>query len=407
MTQDISFDAFLMPTHLNFRWNYDALVPALLYFDSVTFVNDDVGVRDKLVDPATLTGCDPDSVVEGFVVQQHRYYWPMRELIQEGVISLRPMQSTMMPMTLHHPVTGELQIGWKDRFQEMLDREDPRARKFLYVANRYHRFIVPPSPNSKDEPIGDAPSIDISNALEVALWTRDAIRRRSTGQRRVAIHPEGQVAMDLAIEIFEDINKEMRPTDPDTADWIRQDQERDPGKLDNYPDAVALGLAQQIMAPAMPTFCVDQDPSRLAEILKIRDKRKDELGAFREMMQQSEARLLATAPEFRREAMRDFVLSKLAEFKTVSTALSRPGYATRLRLSKYGGLIGTMISSALSAMIPGAGATTFLAQGALGAAKGAMSQGVKSTVSAALPSEEVPWVSYLFYAKNAVAKGTS
>ena len=215
-----------MPTHLNFRWNYDALVPALLYFDSVTFVNDDVGVRDKLVDPATLTGCDPDSFVEGFAVQQHRYYWPMRELIQEGVISLRPMETTMMPMTLRHPFTGELQIGWKDRFQEMLDREDPRARKFLYVANRYHRFIVPPSPNSKDEPIGDAPSIDISNALEVALWTRDAIRRRSTGQRRVAIHPEGQVAMDLAIEIFEDINKEMRPTDPDTADWIRQDQGR-------------------------------------------------------------------------------------------------------------------------------------------------------------------------------------
>lgn len=157
------FRAFLMPYSVPRRWNYDELIPALLYFDNVTFVMDDVGpvhlftvglenasgldqqtipddlrqefsahgvslsqkangtvidagslwkIRDGnsryqvekflqeclnvygspeigLVDPRQLEGMDGNDFVEGLSVEQHRYYWPMRDLIREEVSTLR------------------------------------------------------------------------------------------------------------------------------------------------------------------------------------------------------------------------------------------------------------------------------------------------------------------------------
>jgi hypothetical protein len=39
-----------------------------------------------LVNPRQLEGMDGNNFVEGLSVDQHRYYWPMRDLIGEEVI---------------------------------------------------------------------------------------------------------------------------------------------------------------------------------------------------------------------------------------------------------------------------------------------------------------------------------
>jgi hypothetical protein len=94
-------NAFLMPFSFLRRWSYNELIPALLYFDRVTFLMDDIEpqyISDTYQQPGTpsvqlrspqeLADRNANEFVDGLTVEQHQYYWPMRDLMKEGIIAI-------------------------------------------------------------------------------------------------------------------------------------------------------------------------------------------------------------------------------------------------------------------------------------------------------------------------------
>ncbi|RYH07775.1 hypothetical protein [Tropicimonas sp. IMCC6043] len=398
MAQKNEFQAMIMPTDFRRRWSYDALIPSLLYFDSVSFLNDDVRSAADLVDPTTMTGCGPKDVVEGLLVEQHRYYWPFREILSEGVISLCPIEIQFHIFSPPPPPPGikvpvKSPRGWRSIIDERLTQGDEVAKSFVAIGARYFDLV-----GEKDQSMED-----IDKALWVAAWTKDALRYRARGQKRVAIHPDGQTAMELSIALFNDVEELVSKRTEARLDW--QNVPPDRGKKDGFGDLVGLGLITKVLEKILPTFSIDGDPSRLSEILEVRHQRADELRVFRQFVMEAEEKFAVADVQEREDAAREFILESNQLFEDLEKALSDPNRKLKLRASKFGGVliagISGAVGGAIAALNPAAG--TVLGEAVAGATEGTISH-MLDKASDSLETREVhPGLSYLFYAKEAMA----
>ena len=76
----------LLPFSYFRSWSYNELIPSLLYLDKVAIPSCGLHSVDVLTDPKGLAGI-PDSEDVGFLTAgEHRFFWPLRDLIQAGVL---------------------------------------------------------------------------------------------------------------------------------------------------------------------------------------------------------------------------------------------------------------------------------------------------------------------------------
>jgi hypothetical protein len=186
-----------MPSSFLRRWSYDEMVPSLLYFDSITFLMDDIEPRfisaqpiselhDRPValhSPAELKGVPDEQFVDGLTAEQHRYYWPMRDLMRDGVIVITSMDLSMVPPEELAPL-----------HEAFRDHQHPKHRvavDFRSSAVAYFDLMAPtPSGATEDE-----------KARDVYRWFRDALLR-SAGWRPALLHPTSFIAFKAALELF-------------------------------------------------------------------------------------------------------------------------------------------------------------------------------------------------------------
>jgi hypothetical protein len=349
MAGDEEFRAFLMPSSFLRRWSYDELIPALLYFDRVTFLMDDIEESSLapggLRGPIELRDRSGDELVGGLLVEQHRYYWPMRELMREGVIAISSMD-----------MGG---IGRVDedrrRLQELLDGGHDLAVEYVAAASRYH---------DRMRTVEDRSS-DVERAVEVRYWIEDALRflqwpgRR--GWEQVTLDPDGYVALLAALRLFPGLRR------LDAAGRVDAQRRVRPAPAESY---VPMTVVATLLRDGLPTFATDGDPEALAEILEVRRKRSAELRAFREAMLEAAGRVTAADTELWRvpaEARR-YVESLRPAFAETRRALSDGWRLPKLVLRKAGAVVaaGVAIGAAAYAESALAGSAAALAAGALG-----------------------------------------
>jgi hypothetical protein len=349
MAGDEEFRAFLMPSSFLRRWSYDELIPALLYFDRVTFLMDDIEESSLapggLRGPIELRDRPGNELVGGLLVEQHRYYWPMRELMREGVIAISSMD-----------MGG---IGRVDedrrRLQELLDGGHDLAVEYVAAASRYH---------DRMRTVEDRSS-DVERAVEVRYWIEDALRflqwpgRR--GWEQVTLDPDGYVALLAALRLFPGLRRLDAAGRVDAQGRVR------PAPAESY---VPMTVVATLLRDGLPTFATDGDPEALAEILEVRRKRSAELRAFREAMLEAAGRVTAADTELWRvpaEARR-YVESLRPAFAETRRALSDGWRLPKLVLRKAGAVVaaGVAIGAAAYAESALAGSAAALAAGALG-----------------------------------------
>jgi hypothetical protein len=349
MAGDEEFRAFLMPSSFLRRWSYDELIPALLYFDRVTFLMDDIEESSLapggLRGPIELRDRPGNELVGGLLVEQHRYYWPMRELMREGVIAISSMD-----------MGG---IGRVDedrrRLQELLDGGHDLAVEYVAAASRYH---------DRMRTVEDRSS-DVERAVEVRYWIEDALRflqwpgRR--GWEQVTLDPDGYVALLAALRLFPGLRR------LDAAGRVDAQRRVRPAPAESY---VPMTVVATLLRDGLPTFATDGDPEALAEILEVRRKRSAELRAFREAMLEAAGRVTAADTELWRvpaEARR-YVESLRPAFAETRRALSDGWRLPKLVLRKAGAVVaaGVAIGAAAYAESALAGSAAALAAGALG-----------------------------------------
>ena len=170
-----------MPFSFLRRWSYNELIPALLYFDRVTFLMDDIEpqyISDKYQQPDTppvrlrspeeLAGINDNEVVDGLTVEQHQYYWPMRDLMKEEVIVIS--SAGLGPMIGPKP---------SQKLQTLLDQKDKMAIEYEIYANLFYDSYRP----TEQRNLGR-----FDKAIEVYSWINHALQGRR-GWQRVTLHP--------------------------------------------------------------------------------------------------------------------------------------------------------------------------------------------------------------------------
>jgi hypothetical protein len=175
-----------------------------------------------LVDPRGLEGMDGNNFVEGLSVDQHRYYWPMRDLIGEEVIFVTGMDmprphflvnseiiEALLQDERNAPFVTERFIEREGRYwiregsetaeiEALLRIEGaaPLARQYVLSASRYYDAVA-----------GDSTAISPeAKAIEVRNWIGDALVRRR-GWAQVALNPHGLAALLATETLFEDLRR--------------------------------------------------------------------------------------------------------------------------------------------------------------------------------------------------------
>jgi hypothetical protein len=405
------FRAFLMPSSFLRRWSYDELIPALLYFDRVTFLMDDVEESSLapggLRGPIELRGRPPDELVGGLLVEQHRYYWPMRELMREGVIAISSMD------------LGGLRRVDEDRrrLQALLGEGHDLAIEYVAAASRLHDRMSP----------AEGRSSDVERAVDVRYWIEDALRflqwpgRR--GWEQVTLDPDGYVALLAAQRLFPELRR------LDAAGRVDRDRRVRPAPADSY---VPMTVVRTLLRDGLPTFTTDGDPEALAEILEVRRKRSAELQAFRRAMLDAAERVKAADTELWRvpEHAARYVATLRPAFEETRRALSDGWRAPKLVLRKAGAVVaaGVAIGAAVYAESAIAGSAAAVTAAALGpevvkAIKGSLDadaaqeawretlatgrEGLGERVAGALVGKEAvvdTSMAYLFHAQEALRR---
>lgn len=371
------FNAFLMPFSFLRRWSYDELIPALLYFDRVTFLMDDIEaqyISDKYQQPGTppvrlrspdeLAGMNANEFVDGLTVEQHRYYWPMRDLMKEEVIviSSADMAPIDLPKEVYDLVAAEdLQAGLSPKpfkteddpwrcLQAQLDSGNKHALEYETYASSFYDTYMPAERRTLSS---------FDKAIEVRGWIHHALLYRP-GWQRVTLHPDGYCALMSALDVFPDllqlfirtrIDGSGRPSQPPAQSYL------------------ATRVVGTLLEEKLHSFALEDDPNALSEILKLRQKYASDLQAFRAKMAQATNEWnLETDLTNMPGKVEGYIQTVRPEFEHTRRALSDKMRIPKLVLRRSGALISIGACAAL-----GGAAGSFA--GPLGTAAGAKAGG--------------------------------
>jgi hypothetical protein len=353
------FNAFLMPFSFLRRWSYNELIPALLYFDRVTFLMDDIEpqyISDKYQQPDTppvrlrspeeLAGMDADEFVDGLTVEQHQYYWPMRDLMKEEVIVIS--STGLGPMI--GPEPGK-------QLQTLLDQKNEMALDYEIYANQFYDSYTPEEQHNLTR---------FDKAMEVHSWIKYALQWRR-GWQRVTLHHNAYRSLLSALHVFPDLHQLFLEGEVDKS-----------GKASQLPaqSYLAMRVLGTLLEEKLHSFALEDDPNALSEILKVRQKYVADLQAFHAKMAEAanEWESLDTDLGNIPGKVESYIQKVRPEFEHTRRALSDKLRIPKLVLRKGGALIvigacagiGVAIGTALAGPAgTGAGAT---AGGTLGAA---------------------------------------
>lgn len=343
------FKAYLMPSSLQRRWSYNELIPALLYFDRVTFPMDDIEpqyVSDEYRSPGTppvrlrspneLEGMEANEFVDGLTVEQHRYYWPMRDLMAEEVICI-----SAIDLFLDKP-------GYEQTLRQLLRENDPLAHEYLNAASGYYDFMVEEQ-NTLSR---------FEKALKVRDWIKGALSLQRKGWEQVTIHPAGYVALLSALKLFPDLFQLSLESKVDRSGHVRR-------------SAAASYLAPRtvgtILQSELDSLTLEGDSEALSEILEVRQKYASELQEFRIKMIEAvkDWRLAEMDLSHVPDAVDDYIYTVQPTFAQTRRALSDKLRVPKLIFEKGGAVF-------MSAVGVGVGAYTgTMAAGPIGTVAGA------------------------------------
>ena len=318
------FNAFLMPFSFLRRWSYDELIPALLYFDRVTFLMDDIEpqyISDKYREPGTppvrlrspeeLAGMDASELVDGLTVEQHRYYWPMRDLMREEVIVIS--STDLGPMIGSEP---------RRQLQALLDQGAPRALEYKGYAERFHDSCTPVEQRSRGS---------LDKAMAVYSWIRLALSWRP-GWERVTLHPEAYRSLLSSLEVFPELLQLHLAGEVDGAGGASQPEAQ------SY---LAMRLVGTLLEEELNSYALEDDPRALSEILEVRRKHAADLQAFRATMAEAtrEWSLADADPRVVPGKVESYIRKVHPGFERTRRALSDRRRIPKLILRKGGAMI--------------------------------------------------------------------
>jgi len=339
------FNGFLMPHDYCRRWHYDELIPSLLYFDRVTFLMDDIepvyvveprreSGRDPhptLRPPVELVGMRSDELVDGLTVEQHRYYWPLRELMQEGVVAI-----TAADLHMYRSVAPALRA--------MTASGDKVALEYVEAASAYYDAVTLGAGGAASR-LGAPPESGLGKAEAVYSWISHALVRAATPARQgwqwVTLHPHGYVALLSALALFPELCHLERRGQVDASGKVRP--------LEDTP-YLAMRVIAQLLEAELSTYVLASDPGALAEVLRIRERYRDELGEFRATMTEAAVKFLRNARGEPRSVIAqasEYVEMLRPVFDRTNRALSDHFRAPRLVLRQGGSLIATGLLAGL------------------------------------------------------------
>ncbi len=261
------FNAFLMPFSFLRRWDYNELIPALLYFDRVTFLMDDIEPQYidekykqpdmqpvRLWSPDELAGMEPNEFVDGLSVEQHRYYWPMRDLMKEEVIAIS--STGLGPMIGGEP---------RENLEALLNQKNEMATAYVSYASQFYDASTPPEEHDQSR---------LDKAMHVYSWINHTLRWRR-GWQRVTLHPNAYRSLLASLSVFPELLQ------------LYLDSEIDRSGRASMPPAqsyLAMRVVGTLMEEKLNSFVLKDDPNALSEILEVRQKYSAELQAFRAKM---------------------------------------------------------------------------------------------------------------------------
>ena len=348
------FNAFLMPFSFLRRWDYNELIPALLYFDRVTFLMDDIEPQYidekykqpdmqpvRLWSPDELAGMEPNEFVDGLSVEQHRYYWPMRDLMKEEVLAIS--SSGLGPLAGEEP---------RQKLKVLLEQNNEMALAYESYANQFYNVYMPFEQRSLTR---------LDKAMEVYSWINYALRWRP-GWQRVTLHPNAYRSLLASLSVFPELLQ------------LYLDSEIDRSGRASMPPAqsyLAMRVVGTLMEEKLNSFVLKDDPNALSEILEVRQKYSAELQAFRAKMAEAtnEWALVDTDVKDVPAKVEGYIQKVYPEFESTRRVLSDKSGNGQLLLRKGGTWILIGACAGIGAALGTAfGPTGTIAGGTLGAA---------------------------------------
>jgi hypothetical protein len=357
-------NAFLMPFSFLRRWSYNELIPALLYFDRVTFLMDDIEpqyISDTYQQPGTpsvqlrspqeLADRNANEFVDGLTVEQHQYYWPMRDLMKEGIIAITSADMAPFQLPEH-----------RQQLQTLLDEKNKLALEYETSARLLYDAYMPTERH------------DLSNfdkAMEVRQWIHHTLlvllNPKRRGWQQVTLHPYGYRAFLSALDVFPDllqlsigggVDESGRATQPPAQSYL------------------TMRVVGTLLKENLNSFALEDDPNALSGILKVRQKYASDLQAFRTEMTEAanEWNLVDTDLRYMPGKVESYIEKVRPVFEHTRRALSDKLRIPKLIFREGGALIligaGAGIGAAIGTALAGppgtvAGAT---AGGGIGAA---------------------------------------
>jgi hypothetical protein len=379
-----------------------------------------------LVNPKKLQGRDGNEPEGGLSVDQHRYYWPMRDLIGEEVILVTGMDMSrphfivnseiveaLLQDERNAPFVAERFIEREGRYwlreghetaeiEALLHIEGaaPLARQYVLSASRYYDAVA-----------GDSAAISPeAKAMEVRNWIGDALVRRR-GWAQVALNPHGLAALLAAETLFGDLRR---------LGCDDEDREREtkwygghltpPSPTSSY---VAMRVAGNLLQKELHSFALrdPRDPEALSEILRVREKYRSECEAFRTAMLDASRNMQWETPRELIQRADDYVRQVEPAYSELTRAMADRWRTPKLVFRKGGVLVTTGVVAGLG----------FLIAGHIGAAVGgtvgnSLGEGVRAIMErlgddATAPKETIPMptnkaMAYLFHTRQALERST-
>ncbi|MEM7022338.1 MAG: hypothetical protein AAF637_07055 [Pseudomonadota bacterium] len=408
--ESIDFNGFLMPTSFMRRWSYDQLIPSLLYFDRVTFLMDDIEGRYVSDDPryrqpgvprvrlhssAELAGVPDDEFIDGLTAEQHRYYWPMRDLMREHVIII-----TAKGFRSSGPEEAE---ELRALALALVDQQHPQHREaidYQGAAIRYFDLMVD---NGSETSVEEKPRA-------VYRWIRDALQSERSGWQRVMLDPSAFIAFQKALQLFPSLYR------------IHARHRFERGSGPGTPETLlAAKVTADLLQARLPTYAVT-DPAALSEILTVRERRRSELEAFRTRMMEAanELQLAQLGPDELAARVDGYVRKLRPVFDETARALSDRWRVPKLVLRESGAVVaaGLLVGLGAAAGSVVAGPAGGLVGSALaGATAAGANESIKrlfadvgNAAAAVVGTNGGPAdasLSFLFHAERAVRRSTS
>jgi len=328
--KNTEFNGFLMPSSFLRRWQYNELIPSLLYCDRITFLMDDIEGRYvsedpsyqiagqppvRLHSPQELSGVPDTEIIDGLTAEQHRYYWPMRDLMSEGVIAITSKDLGWL---------GPKEVKELDELQHVIDdQKHPQhwqALDYLSAASRYYDIMTNGRNNIHDS----------EKARKIYLWIKDSLSIRQSGWQRVMLDPSAFIVVQKAIQLFPSLH----------AMHINHRFD-DKGALGQGEALLATTVTADLLNERLPTYALADDPAALSEILTVRERRRNELEAFRSRMMEAanDLQLSHLDADQLVERVANYARRVRPLFKETSRALGDKWHFPKLIFRKVGAIL--------------------------------------------------------------------